>query len=78
MRRVSGSKGGHWERDVEGRDLELRYFRDVAGREVDFVLVERRKPPQLIEGKWSDAPVSRGLRPAETVRQADEPDEERR
>jgi hypothetical protein len=52
----------HWQQDVEGRDLELRYFRDVDGREVDFVLVERRKPLQLIECKWSDAPVSRGLR----------------
>jgi len=51
----------HWQQDTEGRDLELRYFRDVDRREVDFVVVERRKPIQLIECKWSDAPVSRGL-----------------
>jgi len=52
----------HWQQDAEGRDLELRYFRDVDGREVDFVLVERREPIQLIECKWADAPVARGLR----------------
>ncbi len=52
----------HWQQDTEGRDLELRYFRDVDRREVDFVVVERRQPIQLIECKWSDAPVSGGLR----------------
>ena len=30
-------------RDVEGRDLELRYFRDTDGREVDFVVTEERR-----------------------------------
>ena len=32
----------HFQQDAEGRDLELRYFRDTDGREVDFVVVERR------------------------------------
>lgn len=30
----------HFEEDAKGRDIELRYFRDVTGREVDFVAVE--------------------------------------
>lgn len=31
----------HFQRDVEGRDLELRYFRDTDGREVDFVVIDQ-------------------------------------
>ncbi|MGA1838999.1 MAG: hypothetical protein ACMUIU_00085 [bacterium] len=30
----------HYEQDTKGRDLELRYFRDIDGREVDFVITE--------------------------------------
>jgi predicted AAA+ superfamily ATPase len=52
----------HFVQDTEGRDVELRYFRDVDGREVDFVVVERRRPTRLVECKWSDVPVDRGLR----------------
>ena len=48
--------------DAEGRDVELRYFRDVDGREVDFVVVEGRQPTHFIECKWADAPIDRGLR----------------
>ena len=51
----------HFEQDAQGRDLDLRYFRDVDGREVDFVVVEGRRPIRLIECKWADAEVSRGL-----------------
>jgi predicted AAA+ superfamily ATPase len=51
----------HFEQDTHGRDLELRYFRDVAGREVDFVVVEGRQPRLLVECKWSDAEVERSL-----------------
>jgi predicted AAA+ superfamily ATPase len=52
----------HHEQDVNGRDLELQYFRDTDRREVDFVVVERRTPLLLVECKWSDAEVDRGLR----------------
>ena len=52
----------HFEQDAHGRDLELRYFRDVEGREVDLVVVEGRKPQLLIECKWADAEVDRSLR----------------
>jgi predicted AAA+ superfamily ATPase len=51
----------HCEQDTSGRDLDLLYFRDVDGREVDFVVTEGRRPLRLIECKWADADVSRGL-----------------
>ena len=43
----------HFLQDSEGRDLELRYFRDVDLREVDFVILEEGKPVQFIECKKS-------------------------
>lgn len=52
----------HFQQDTKGRELELRYFRDVQGREVDFVVTERRVPIRLIECKWKDAPVDKSLR----------------
>jgi uncharacterized protein len=55
-------KWTHFERDVQGRDVELRYFRDVDGREVDFVVTERRQPILLVEAKLGDAPVDSSLR----------------
>ncbi|MBX3269796.1 MAG: ATP-binding protein [Sandaracinaceae bacterium] len=52
----------HREQDLEGRDLELRYFRDIDGREVDFVVVERRKPILFVECKLTSGPLDPGLR----------------
>jgi hypothetical protein len=52
----------HFEQDTEGRDLDLRYFRDTDGREVDFVVVEGRRPILMVEAKWGDQEVDRGLR----------------
>lgn len=52
----------HFQQDVAGRDVDLRYFRDVDGREVDFVLVEDAKPLEFIECKWGDADIGKGLR----------------
>jgi hypothetical protein len=51
----------HYEQDTRGRDIELRYFRDVAGREVDFVVIEGRQPRLLVECKWGDAAADRSL-----------------
>ena len=48
--------------DTEGRDLDLRYFRDVDGREVDFVILQDRQPIALVECKLSDAEASGSLR----------------
>jgi uncharacterized protein len=52
----------HFQQDSQGRDIELRYFRDVDRREVDFVLVERKAPLALVECKWTEGEVDRGLR----------------
>ena len=52
----------HWVQDSEGRDLELRYFRDTDGREVDFVIVEKHSPILMVECRWADAPLDRSLR----------------
>ncbi|MGE5302256.1 MAG: ATP-binding protein [Alphaproteobacteria bacterium] len=52
----------HFEQDARGLDLDLRYFRDTDGREVDFVITERRRPQLLVECKWGDAEVDRSLR----------------
>jgi predicted AAA+ superfamily ATPase len=47
--------------DTEGRDIELRYFRDVDRREVDFVIVEDGNPVHFIECKKSGKNISRSL-----------------
>jgi hypothetical protein len=52
----------HFQQDAMGRDVELRYFRDTDGREVDFVIVEGRAPLVLVECKWGDAVIDRSLR----------------
>ncbi len=52
----------HHETDSEGRDLDLRYFRDKDGREVDFVVTEKDQPIQLIECKLADRPADKNLR----------------
>lgn len=52
----------HHQQDTQGRDVELRYFRDVDGREVDFVLLEDGVPFEAIECKFSDGPVNPALR----------------
>ena len=52
----------HYEQDTKGREVELRYFRDTDGREVDFVATERNQPIMLVECKFSDTDVDRGIR----------------
>lgn len=52
----------HFLQDAEGREVELRYFRDKDGREVDFVVVEGRRVLLMVECKLADAEVHRGLR----------------
>ena len=48
--------------DTEGREVELRYFRDIDKREVDFVLLEELKPIHFIECKLSEMRPSNGLK----------------
>ena len=52
----------HFQFDSEGRELELRYFRDVDGREVDFVVTERRKPILMVEAKLAAGALSPSVR----------------
>jgi hypothetical protein len=52
----------HFRQDDQGLDLELRYFRDVDRREVDFVVVQGREPRLFVECKWNDGEVDRSLR----------------
>ena len=52
----------HFQQDTQGRDLELRYFRDIDRREVDFVVLEDRQPLMLVECKLADRDIDHGLR----------------
>jgi len=52
----------HFQQDTLGLDLELRYFRDVDGREVDFVVTDQGRPQLAVECKWSDTKLDRSLR----------------
>ena len=52
----------HFRQDALGLDVELRYFRDTDGREVDFLVVDRDRPILCVECKWNDAPLDRSLR----------------
>ena len=43
----------HHLQDIEGREVELRYFRDTEKREVDFVVIENNNPILAVEVKAS-------------------------
>ena len=55
-------KWAHYQADTQGHAIELRYFRDIDGREVDFVLVHEAQPIGFVECKLGDAEVSPSLR----------------
>lgn len=55
-------KWTHHQYDTEGMEAELRYFRDVDGREVDFVLLEQGKPTLFVECKVSEKSVDPSLK----------------
>lgn len=48
--------------DTQGRELELRYFRDANQREVDFVVLEKRKPILFLEVKYGRKDISPHLK----------------
>ena len=52
----------NFRQETLGLDLELRYFRDVDRREVDFVVTDRRQPVLFVECKLADRQTDRGLR----------------
>ena len=55
-------KWTHYLQDTQGRDVELRYFRDQEQREVDFVVTEDNKPILFIECKYDSYQVSNHLK----------------
>lgn len=55
-------KWAQFYQDTRGENIELCYFRDIDGREVDFVITKNKKPVLLIECKWGDANLSTALK----------------
>lgn len=51
----------NWEEDVKGEEIELRYFRDIDGREVDFIILKDSKPVICVECKWDDRDIDPSL-----------------
>lgn len=48
----------HFKEDTEGFDMELRYVRDVTKREVDFIVLQDKKPLFAVECKTGEKNVS--------------------
>ena len=44
----------HFLQDTQGRELDLQYFRDVTGKEIDFIVTENKKPILAVEVKLAD------------------------
>lgn len=52
----------HFTEDTQGREIELRYFKDNEQREVDFVITEDNLPILFIETKFADTTISPHLK----------------
>ena len=52
----------HHEQDTGGRDLELRYFQNDKKKEVDFIILEDKKPILFLEVKSSIKRPAEGIR----------------
>ncbi|HCU24276.1 MAG TPA: AAA family ATPase [Deltaproteobacteria bacterium] len=52
----------HYRQDTRGEEIELVYFRDIDGREVDFVVTQKKRPLWAIECKSNDTELHRGLK----------------
>ncbi len=48
----------HYQEDVEGHRMELRYLRDTDKREIDFVVLKNKKPVFAVECKHGGSSVS--------------------
>lgn len=51
----------HHLEDTQGIDSELRFFRDVEGREVDFVQLRDGRPVRFVECKVAETAISPSL-----------------
>lgn len=47
--------------DTEGEDMELKYLRDVEGREIDFVVLKNNKPLFGVECKSGEKNISKHI-----------------
>lgn len=54
-------KEAHFRQDSKGERYELNYLRDKEGHEVDFVVTRDGVIVELIEAKWSDSNIGKGL-----------------
>ncbi len=52
----------HFKQDTQASNLDLQYFRDIDGKEVDFIITENSEPIIAIECKWADAEISKNLK----------------
>lgn len=52
----------HYREDTEGVKMELRFLRSIDSREVDFVVLEKKKPLFAVECKTGEKKVSPHLR----------------
>jgi uncharacterized protein len=48
----------HYHQDVNGEKMELRFLRDINGREVDFVVIKNKKPLFAVECKSGNTSLS--------------------
>lgn len=51
----------HFLEDTKGHRMELRYLRDVDGREIDFVVLKEKKPIFAVECKTGEAHLSKHI-----------------
>lgn len=51
----------HYCQDAYGDEIELRYFREISQREVDFVIIQDAKPKMFIECKLAKSDLSKNL-----------------
>jgi predicted AAA+ superfamily ATPase len=52
----------HFREDTEGDDMSLRFLRDSAGREIDFVILKNGKPEFAVECKSGPRGLSKNIR----------------
>ena len=52
----------HWKEDTQGYKMELRYIRDIYGKEIDFVVLQDENPVFAVECKSGDKEVSKHIK----------------
>lgn len=52
----------HYHEDIEGDNMELRYLRDIDGREIDFVVIKNKKSLFAVECKCGEKALAPQIR----------------